>query len=69
MELSFLFTIVIILFLILTTIGTIANKNIDQYQQSRYSYFIAMFTSTSIFIMGVLFATDAIIQYNKRNKL
>ncbi len=69
MELSFLFTIVIILFLILTTIGTIANKNIAQYQKSRYSYFISTFTAISIFLLGVLFITDTIIQYNKRNKL
>ena len=66
MELSFLFSIIIILFLVLSIIGAIINKNIDRYSKSRFYYFISMFTSISVFILGVLFVRDSFVQHNKR---
>jgi len=68
MELSFLFSTIIGLFLFLTIIGTITNKNLEQYSKSQFSYFLTMFTSTTIFVLGVLFVHDSWIQYNNRNK-
>lgn len=68
MELSFLFSTIIGLFLFLTIIGTITNKNLEEYSKSQFSYFLTMFTSTTIFVLGVLFVQDSWIQYNNRNK-
>jgi len=68
MELSFLFSIIITLFIVLSFIGAIASKNIDQYSKSKFSYFITTFTSISVFFIGILFARDSLIQYIKNKK-
>lgn len=68
MELSFLFSTILGLFLFLAIIGTISNKTLEDYQKSKFSYFLTIFTSTSIFVLGVLFVHDSWIRYTERNK-
>ena len=68
MELSFLFSSIIILFVSLAVIGTISHKNLKEYSSSNYAYFLTIFASTSIFVLGVLFVQDSWKQYQERNK-
>lgn len=68
MELSFLFSTILVLFFLLAIIGSITNKNLESYSKSNYAYFLTMFTSTSIFLLGVIFVQDSWDQYKKRNK-
>ena len=68
MELSFLFSTILGFFLLMAIIGTISNNTLEEYKKSQFSYFVTIFTSTSIFVLGVLFVQDSWNQYNQRKK-